>query len=88
MIYQMSTPEYDEYLLEISSAGQEDVPVPFKSRSKITINASNQGQYSSGQITFDLSQLANSVPGPGRKTYGGGYRWLIVITRKELRCCE
>jgi hypothetical protein len=30
----------------------------------------------------------HAVPGPGRKTYGGGYRWLIIITRKELRCCE
>jgi hypothetical protein len=68
MIYQMSTPEYDEWLLETSSAGAEETPMPFKSRSKITINDSNNGQYSSGQITWDLSQLANSTNMPDLKS--------------------
>jgi hypothetical protein len=68
IIYQMSTPEYDEYLLETSSAGAQETPMAFKSRSKITINDSNQGSYSSGQITWDLSQLANSTNMPDLKS--------------------
>jgi hypothetical protein len=68
MIYQMSTPEYDEYLLETSSAGAVETPMPFKARSKITINDSNNGNYSSGQITWDLSQLANSTNMPDFKS--------------------
>jgi hypothetical protein len=68
MIYQMSTPEYDEYLLETSSTGAQETPMPFKARSKITINDSNQGSYSSGQITWDLSQLANSTNMPDLKS--------------------
>jgi hypothetical protein len=38
--------------------------------------------YSTLKRALDTGVIAGTVPGPGRKTYGGGYRWLIVITRE------
>ena len=51
---------YDDFRLRQSEAGPEVPDFDVQCRTVIDINDNNQGNYSGGQITFDLNQLVSS----------------------------
>lgn len=55
----MASPDYDVF---VTSQSQEtnETPFIFKDKQYVEINDTNQGVYSSGQVQFDLTQIASS----------------------------
>lgn len=56
----MASPDYDVFVTSKSQEFSNDTPFIFKDKQYVQINDTNQGVYSSGQVQFDLTQIASS----------------------------
>lgn len=55
----MASPDYDVFVTQ-KSKQTDTTPFIFKDKQYVQINDTNQGVYSSGQVQFDLTQIASS----------------------------